>query len=153
MSVLVFLLAFSLLGGDPSPGVGCGCRAVAPDQKPLGGNDNGIVETVEPPVRNIRGSVSVGGRPVDKAIVEVFDYPASEPSYWDAANAKRTVACMTGKHGSFCFTGLPPGRYLLRAGVSNHDLNVFNYYFVVVTVADKAGVPDKKMDIELVMAN
>ena len=57
------------------------------------------------------------------AVVEVFANPltASDESitYADVTritSSKRRMACITGADGRFCFTKLPPGRYLLRIG-------------------------------------
>ena len=131
------LLVLALLGGVPAQRAHCGCRPAARGEVPLGGNHE-IIQTVPAPVRQVRGSVHfwVNDKPVDKAVVEVFaDRPDKRPDKNPAFRTKRLAACMTGADGKFCFPRLPAGRYVLRAGVSNHDLDVFNFVYVEVRVS------------------
>jgi hypothetical protein len=145
MNLLAFLLIFPLLFSTFSQRTGCVCKPVAPEQVPLGGNET-ITQTVPKPVKSVHGVVLfwVNEKPVDKAIVEVFDYPVRR---------KRRAACMTGADGKFCFARLPAGMYELRVGTSNRNVDYFNYVFVRVTVSPKTRkASNKEIRVELTAA-
>jgi hypothetical protein len=145
MNLFVFLLTLAVLFGVPSQRTSCACKPVLPTQEPLGGNET-IIQTVPKPVKNVHGTVlfMVSQNPVDRVIVEVFDYPVRR---------KRRAACMTGADGKFYFTRLPAGRYVLKVGTSNRDVDYFNYIYVRVTVSSKMRkASNKEIRVELTAA-
>jgi len=98
------------------------------DQRPVLGNV--AVRATGGIVRSIHGHVFYpDGKPVKGAIVEVF-VNILETDDWEHADYEkitvrpRKIACLTGEDGSFCFSGLRAGRYLLRAGLVGEDVGI-----------------------------
>ena len=85
--------------------------------------------------------MSVGGKPLAGALVEVFTHPEyllSNDSYSRGKPEQRRVAaCMTGTDGKFCFRGLPAGKYELRS--SSNDRYGWNASQVYVVVDHEEG--------------
>jgi hypothetical protein len=108
------------------------CKKARPDQTPHGANE--IVVHAEQTVARLRGVVFIGdGGHASGVVVEIYSYEgtANETTKF-LKRAKRTAACVTGENGSFAFTRLKPGRYLLRAGtVAPSGINELHAIFRV----------------------
>jgi hypothetical protein len=92
-----------------------------------------IVQQEEKPYRKLEGRVELHeDRPLEEALVEVFDQP--EYLLKNGGNApnsqKRLASCVTSEDSKFCFRHLPPGKYELRAS-SKAGVNVTHVYVVV----------------------
>jgi hypothetical protein len=133
MKVLVLITAL-LASGVGTARPGCKCRPVPRGEVPNGANM--IVIQRERTVKQVRGRVVFwsSDQPVEEAIVELFPVRKSERDL-DVdriANSKeRDAACMTGPDGRFCFAGLAPGSYVLRAGAKYSG---FNYAHIKLNV-------------------
>ena len=94
------------------------CRKAKHDEVPTGANM--FVQMDTQTVPTIRGKVSFpDGGAAEHVVVEIFRYAGSD-SYEDIKKAleqKRMKACVTREDGKFSFSGLKPGKYLLRAGI------------------------------------
>jgi hypothetical protein len=123
--LVIGILILSIGGGSAASDCRC---AAAPDKAPVLGNVP--VRATGGTVRRISGKVLYpSGEPVKHAIVEVFDN-FLETDDWENADYEkltarpRRIACVTSADGSFCFSNLPSGRYLLRAGTSGPDQGI-----------------------------
>lgn len=107
----------TFLGAIPPKGR-CLCQPASEEDVPQGANES--IEYSEQTLKSIYGKVLFPtDEPVEEAVVEVYDYTDADKkldSYHLVRSKDRRTACLTDKDGSFCFTGLPSGRYLLRAG-------------------------------------
>ena len=129
MPILVLLIG-SVLGLSS----GCSCAQALDSDMPHGANQN--VEIRGPVVKNLRGMVVYPNDDVAKDIVvELYDLsddradiPIDEVVGWRA----RRAACVTSTDGTFCFSDLPSGKYLLRAGTREPD--GMNELYMRVTV-------------------
>ena len=112
---------------------GCSCAKALETDLPHGANET--VEIRGPVVNKLSGIVAdPSGAPV-KAVVELYDLPPDRPDI--AVNEvigfrTRRVACVTGADGTFCFSNVPSGKYLLRAGT--RQANGMNELYMRVTV-------------------
>jgi len=89
---------------------------------------NELIEYSAKTVRRIQGMVlDSNGAPVNEAVVEVYKYSGGERTF---GSKERQAACLTDRNGSFCFTGLPSGLYLLRIGTRRSE--GFNEVYVKV---------------------
>src|SRR5882762_382593 len=129
MPILSLLISSALL--FPS---GCSCNKALDSDMPHGANES--VEIRGPVVKNIFGTVFYPDDSVAKdAVVELYelskggsDTPINEIVGWRS----RRAACVTATDGMFCFSALPSGRYLLRAGT--RQSNGMNELYMRVTV-------------------
>jgi hypothetical protein len=73
--------------------------------------------------------------PVGDVVVELYVY-GGRANREDVSKAvreqKRVAACLTGGDGKYSFTGLEPGRYLLRAGTRAPDKYDVIYAILVI---------------------
>jgi protocatechuate 3,4-dioxygenase beta subunit len=101
------------------------CKCARPEKGETthwGGNEM-IVVIERAPYKHLRGTIeSSDGRPVDGALVEIFNHP--EYLLNDLPNEKRDrseqqklAACRTKADGKFCFRGLAAGTYELRSSI------------------------------------
>jgi hypothetical protein len=75
------------------------------------------VEMVEErPVKQLRGSVQLGGKPVS-VLVEVFPETKNQSSSKVDESQSRVAVCRTGSDGVFCFPKLASGRYQIRCSI------------------------------------
>jgi hypothetical protein len=113
---------------------GCSCHEALDNDMPHGANEP--VEIRGPVVNNISGTIVFPDDSVAKdAVVELYELPNARPDTpineivgW----RKRRAACVTATDGTFCFSGLPSGKYLLRAGT--RQPNGMNELYMRVTV-------------------
>ena len=150
------ILALLILLAVPLPSSKCRCRKVK-DESPVLGTVFATMNGGR--VRKLQGTVfSPSGNVMEDAIVEVYDNRSNADDEYisyeavkESTNLKRKTACMTGEDGRFCFTSLPPGRYLLIVGHRNDSQ--FSAMRVVVTL-DPRGTKSSNEDlkIELVLS-
>ena len=120
----LFIVILLLILVSNSSGSDCRCP-VAYDQRPVLGNVPVVATGGN--VRVIRGRLFYpNGEPVKGAVVEVFDNFLGTDDWKHADYEKitarpRRIACLTSADGSFCFSDLPSGRYLPRAGLVGVD--------------------------------
>lgn len=122
------------------------CRHASKDDVPYGANEF-ILEEGPIEVGEILGVVLDPSGAQRHAVVEVYKYDGGENST-DAMKAledQRIAACITGDDGKFSFPDLPPGRYLLRIGLS--DTGGMNEDHLIVRVV--RGGTRKKLEIRL----
>jgi hypothetical protein len=103
-------------------------------------------------VNRIPGHVlTVDENPIDDVLVEVFNHPeirlnpkfnANEPNN----KQKRIALCKTNEDGEFCFSGIVPGRYEVRA--SRSGLNAAS---VIITLDPKSSGDKIKVPINVSM--
>jgi hypothetical protein len=147
--IKLFIVILFLIGVSKSAASDCRCR-LARDQRPVLGNVP-LVATGGS-VRAIRGRLFYpNGEPVKGAIVEVF-VNILETDDWERADYEkvtarpRKIACLTSADGSFCFSGLPSGRYLLRAGLVGVDRG-FSAMRMFVRVSPKGSRTPLRMEL------
>jgi len=97
----------------------CSCQKALQDDRPHGANET--VEYPDKTVKRITGRVSYSfnGAPAEDVVVEIYEITPADTKLKTHEITQRKVrraACITSNDGSFCFTNLPSGRYLLRAG-------------------------------------
>lgn len=112
-SILIALAAVSL------PDRRCLCQKALQDDLPHGANET--VEFSGETVKRITGRVYYvsNGLPVEDVVVEIYEIREADTKLgpYEIKNGKeRRAACITSNDGSFCFSDLPSGHYLLRAG-------------------------------------
>ena len=145
MAKILAILIILFASGTSSWSSNCRCR-VASDEHPVLGNvaarANGGT------VRVVRGKVVYpNGKPVNDAIVEVFDNflrtaDWQTGDYSQIENRQRKLACLTNRNGMFCIPRLPPGRYLLRIGMRGTDQGISAVrMFVTVKRNGRARLP------------
>jgi len=114
----------------------CSCQTALESDVAHGANE--LQEYSETTVKRIRGQIVYwnGEKPVKDVVVEIYEIPPADRKLKVSditKRRKRTAACITSDDGSFCFSNLPSGRYLVRAGVrSAHD--GMNDVFIKVNV-------------------
>jgi hypothetical protein len=73
-----------------------------------------------PVVRKLVGTVSYPDETIAQdVVVEVYDVPSDRPDiprHEIIDGRTRRAACITATDGTFCFSDLPSGKYLLHAG-------------------------------------
>jgi hypothetical protein len=98
----------------------CRCIAPAPNESTRAGANENIIIAERAKYHDLKGVVRAGnGEILSDVLVEVLDrpeylllsYPESEEK---KKGQRRIAACVVGSDGSFCFKGLPPGKYELR---------------------------------------
>lgn len=122
------------------------CRHASNDDVPYGANEFILQDGTEE-VGQVFGVVLDPSGAQRHAVVEVYKYDGGENST-DAMKAledQRIAACITGDDGKFAFPDLPPGRYLLRIGLS--DTGGMNEDHLIVRVV--RGGTRKKLEIRL----
>jgi hypothetical protein len=120
------VLAILILFGAQSSDRKCSCQAALESDQPHGANE--LIEYSAKTVKRIQGTVlDPNGAPINEAVVEVYKYSGGEKIF---GSKERQAACLMDRNGSFCFTGLPSGRYLLRIGTRKPE--GFNEVFVKV---------------------
>ncbi len=121
-----------------APSVLGDCKCDVPDKRETtrrGGNEM-IVVKEKSSFRKLEGIVEMSGdRPLENALVEVFDRPdylldTSHARSEGPPEQKRLAACLTAKDGKFCFRNLPTGKYELRASIGS-GWNVTHIYVVL----------------------
>ena len=153
MNIFAILMLLIPLAA-PLPSSKCQCRKVK-DETPVLGTV--FVAMNGGRVRKLQGVVLYPNGDIMKdAIVEVFenrskadDENISPAEVSLSTNRKRKAACMTGEDGRFCFSNLPPGRYLLRVGHRNDGQ--FSAIRVVVTL-DPRGRNSSNADLKIELA-
>jgi hypothetical protein len=131
------------------PGTGCPCTKAMEDDLPHGGNM--VVEFRSGNMKRITGRVfDPAGASLSDVVVEVYDLPnTGADAYHFVREHTRRTACITGADGSFCFSDLPSGKYLLRAGTrSQRDMNEV-YMKVIVDRGWFAGLFRRSKPIKL----
>ena len=102
------------------------CKQAGDEDRPRGGN---FVLAGEGKFKAIYGIVlskdeSGTFEPIGDVVVELYSYSGGA-NQEDVSKAvreqKRVAACLTGGDGEYSFSGLKPGRYLLRAGSRMSD--------------------------------
>jgi hypothetical protein len=97
----------------------CLCRTALEDDVPHGANED--IEYTKKTVKTVSGKVTYryDDKSVGDVVVEIYDVSDDNKNLTNRQiidrNARRT-ACVTESDGSFCFPGLPSGRYVIRAG-------------------------------------
>ena len=133
LALLIILIFLAL----PIETTKCQCQKAEDDTPALG---TLFVSMNGGRVKNLQGVIlSPDGKVMKDAIVEVFenrskaeDENISGAEVSQSSGLKRKAACLTAENGEFCFTNLPPGRYLLRAG--HRSDGQFSAVYVVVTL-------------------
>jgi hypothetical protein len=114
------------------------CKCGVPDKREAtrwGGNEM-IVVKEKSNFRKLEGIVEMSGdRPLENALVEVFDHPdylldTSHSRSAGPPEQKRLAACLTAKGGKFCFRNLRTGSYELRSSIGS-GWNVTHIYMVL----------------------
>lgn len=127
------------------------CRKATHEQTPIGANMFELQDTQT--VSNVFGRVLLpDGSAGEDVVVEIFRYAGGE-NYQDIEKAlkrKRIKACVTEEDGRFSFSGLKPGRYLLRAGtLPVRGLNEV-HVIIVLTRNSKEGL-GKELELKLTL--
>lgn len=101
----------------------CICYLASEADTPKGASE--VIQVRGKAVKRIHGVVlDSTGEPVNGAVVEIYscgDVAEDVSAYKISSDRKRITACKTATEGAFCFEGLPPERYLLRAGTNKAD--------------------------------
>lgn len=143
--LIVSALMFAQIGSVSAEH--CRCSSAKKDDTNRWGGNEMIVVVTKNSRRQIEGSVKTFSRPMEGALVEVFnnpDYLLKESTLNHPPNQRRIAACVTGTTGGFFFRHLPSGNYELRVS-RDAGMNVTHVYIVVDR---KKGVPDR-IDVEL----
>jgi hypothetical protein len=121
MNIVISAAILSVFVGLLPVGRDCHCRPAANDEAPSSGNM--VVTMNAGTVREARGIVTdANGALFEDAVVEVYRLDSGisvNDAYKVVTDNQRLSACVTGKNGQFCFADLPPGRYVLRAGLKS----------------------------------
>ena len=101
----------------------CPCQPTLETDSPHGANE--VIEYTGKTVKKLHGRILYpNGEPVNEAVVEIYEYGDADRNvgaYEITKSKERRTACLTDKYGYFCFTGLPSGRYALRAGTRKSE--------------------------------
>ncbi len=120
--ILASVLLLTLIGSI-NGSLDCQCRRASDEDVPHGANES--IEYSERTLKSIHGKVFFSTyAPVKDAVVEIYDYTDADRnlSPYNLVRSKdRRAACLTDKDGNYCFTGLPSGRYVLRAGTRTSE--------------------------------
>jgi protocatechuate 3,4-dioxygenase beta subunit len=109
MKLLAVVLLFANLGVFARQS-GCECKKAKEDQTTYGSSTHVTLD--ERTVKQIEGQVNSYGRPIEGVLVEVFTHPDLTAN--GKQRQKRVAACLTGKDGQFCFSGIRAGKYELK---------------------------------------
>ncbi len=128
MRTLLVLFLLVLFGGELAAQKPCPSRPARPEDQSHGANE--IIEQKGVSAsKRIYGKVTDAmGNPIPNGtIIIVFRYSPkeeSEEAYRLVKRLERFRAFLPAADGSYCITGLPPGRYLLQIGtLAQQDLN------------------------------
>ena len=115
----IFLIVLLVGLSTAAAGRTCSCLKASEEDVLHGANED--IEYSERRVKRIYGKVTFyyGDEPVKGAVVEIYDIPDANKSlktHEIISRHARRDACVTASDGSFCFSGLPSGKYVLRAG-------------------------------------
>jgi hypothetical protein len=112
----------------------CSCRNALDSDRPNGANE--VVEFRGQTVKRVAGQIfKPNDNPATDVVVELYDLSGVDPnlaSYEIVGLHPRRLACVTDTTGAFCFSDLPTGKYLLRAGTRTP--NGMNELYARVTV-------------------
>lgn len=112
----------------------CKCRPPENGETTHWGGNQSIVLMEKRSYRELEGIVqSYDGKPIEHALVEVFDNPEYLLEHGPIASRptqKRVRVCRTAADGKFCFTELPSGEYELRSSL-DIGWNVTHVYVVI----------------------
>ena len=114
----------------------CSCQKALEHDVAYGANET--IEYSERTVKRIGGHVVYGsdGDPAEDVVVEIYEVTQADKKlspHEIVQRSQRKTACVTPKDGSFCFTDLPPGWYLVRAGTRSATAGM-NEVFMKVKV-------------------
>src|SRR5947208_172546 len=130
-NMLVLSLIIGALVTFPS---NCSCAKASDVDVPHEANET--IEINGSVVKNLTGTVFLpGGEAAEDLVVEVYDVPKEHPNsgvYEIVGSRKRRTACVTSTNGTFCFSDLPAGKYLLKVGTRQQK--DFNALYVRVTL-------------------
>lgn len=146
--LLVLLFLFNQLSFNDSP---YKCKSAKSAEVPQGYSyrTNSLYSYVT--VKKIRGQVRfTDNSPAEFSIIEVFDFKQSDEGkdiYKIPNDRKRRLACFS-ENGRFNFN-LPPGVYLLRAGLNYKSPMDLTYLKVRLAPQEKVSVKNIKMILEL----
>jgi hypothetical protein len=146
--VLICIITFSQV-------VEAQCRKPKADDSPHGANEFILFNART--VGRVHGRVffpnymiKAGRVRAKNIVVELYSYRGSN-SYQDVSQVlserKRVAACLTGGDGKFSFTGLKPGKYLIRAGTRERDQ--FNEVYAILILDPKRGI---RKGLELILS-
>ncbi len=144
MKTFVALFCLISMVAFPLGGEGCKCSPATSEEVTRWGGNHWVVNKPGGKYKAISGKVVmwVDEKPMDEALVEVFDKPDYLLCEWEPNNPhgcttkppveqRRVAACTTGKDGRFCFSNIPAGKYELRVS-KDGSWNVVHAYVVVV---------------------
>ena len=133
--LILFMAVTPSLSGD------CKCHRPDKGETTHWGGNQVVVFVEEKSYRELQGKVEMfDGRPVENALVEVFDHPdylldRSASNFKEPPEQKRLGVCRTASDGKFCFRGLRSGKYELRSSFGSG----WNVTHVHVALDRKAG--------------
>jgi hypothetical protein len=142
---LLFMAVTPSLLGD------CKCHRPDKGEATHWGGNQVVIFVEEKSYRQLRGTIEMfDGRPIENALVEVFDHPdylldRSSYNFRERPEQKRLAVCRAAADGRFCFRGLPSGKYELRSSLGSG----WNVTHVHVVVDRKAG---QKKEIPIQMS-
>ena len=129
---ILSLLIFALLAFPSQRD--CSCRKALDSDRPNGANE--VVEYRGRTVKRIAGRIfEPNDTPAADVVVELYDLSGVDHNlgcYEIVGLHPRRLACVTDSNGAFCFSDLPSGKYLLRAGTRTP--NGMNEVYARVTV-------------------
>ena len=149
MTVWLLILLVFVQPLQPRLGKGCQCiNAKRTETTNWGHIANGYIERST--YRRIEGVVvDYSDEPMDGVLIEVYDHPEFNPALQrDGAGGKgeqrRISGCKTRPDGKFCFRGIGPGKYDLRASKTN-----FNSTSIMLTIRQKGRGTSKNITVRL----
>src|SRR6185503_5669582 len=106
------------------------------DDLPHGANED--IEYTEKTLKTIKGRVVYynNDEPAADIVVEIYNVTEADKNLRPreiALRGDRRAACVTAKDGTFCFTDLVSGRYVIRAGARSSSAGM-NEVYMKVTV-------------------
>ena len=114
LSVLILIITFAAPAGDRK----YSCALAGEYDRAHGANE--AIEVWVKPMRTIQGRITFSnGKPVEEAVIEVYEYGKSDKNfeaYEIAKSRERKFACFSNNDGHFCLSDLPSGWYALRIG-------------------------------------
>ena len=128
---LFLLIAITAM---PTQQHNCACHLASAEDAPHGANESVVI--IGKAVKRLQGTLSYkGGSLVNGAVVEIYNCASSRKDARATelvSNRKRLAACKTGIDGTFCFQGLPSGKYVLRAGTGKSE--GWNEVYMIITL-------------------
>ena len=121
----------------------CNCRAPEPGAITRKGYFEELTLERKRPYKKLRGVVYLAERPAEDVLIELFP---------DARNVSRKRsrlrACITGPDGRFCFSGVPKGKYEVRASKEG-GFEITHYYVVIDPRSRKSATQEMSVPLEL----